>query len=412
MNNYKQDFPIFLKSGINNLHYLDSAATTQKPQVVIDAITQYYEHDCANVHRGIHELGERSTRAWEEARKKIAIFFGAHAQELILTRNTTEALNGVALGLDSRHVRANDLIVTTIMEHHSNFVPWQQLAKKTQAQFLTININKNGQLMLDQIKNIFSQHHGKIKIFALTHVSNVLGTINPIHQISQIVRKYSPDCLIVLDSAQAVAHIPINFHDLDVDFLAFSGHKLYGPMGIGGLLVKKNILNQEKLNPWLFGGGMIDEVSVTNTTFSSDLNDKFTAGTPDVASAVGLAASIEYLTEIGWRKIREHEFNLLNQLLKKLSTIAELKLLQPIDLTNKIGSVSFIYESVHAHDVSQVLSSENVAVRSGHHCCMPLHTHLGLPSTIRASLGIYNTEEDIEALMNGLKKVKSIFNQI
>lgn len=410
---WKADFPIFSQPENANLVYLDSAATTQKPWSVIDAISHYYQTQNANVHRGVHRLSNESTTVWEESRQKIATFIGCSDDELILTRNTTESINGIVYGLDEHHIQSGDAVLVTRMEHHSNFVPWQQLAKRKGAKLLIVDVLNDGTLDIEQLKSMVDANRNSLKLCSVVHVSNTLGTINPVGEIVQLIRQQAPQALIVVDAAQSVAHIPVDFHVLDVDFLAFSGHKLYGPMGIGGLCVKKSLLTSGKFQPWLFGGGMIGEVHELQSIWNDDLSDRFTAGTPDVASAYGLATACGYVQSIGWRAITEHEHDLLTFALDELEALSFVKVIGSTNVSkrsSRIGSVAFLVEGVHAHDVAQILDSEGIAVRSGHHCTMPLHEYFGWPATVRASVGIYNQIEDINRLIHGLQKVRSVFS--
>lgn len=425
----KSDFPI-LSREINGkpLVYLDSAATSQKPIQVIDAISDYYKNHNANVHRGVHTLSDESTHAWHESRKVIADFFGATDEELILVRNTTEAINAVRYGWLDSHLEKDDVTVTTIMEHHSNIVMWQEAARKANAHVKFIKLHKDGTLDLEHLREQLTlrsnsgQVNEKLRMIALTHVSNALGTVNPIKEIVEMVKKAFPDAStrpkIVVDGAQSAPHMPINFHDLDVDFFAFSGHKMLGPMGIGGLLVRKSIVESGEFKPWLFGGGMISEVHTTGTVFHDEAVERFTAGTPDVASAVGLAAACKYLSDLGMKNVLLHDQELVHYAIERLSEIPELTVvgitqatipytLYPIPY--RVGSVAFVHQGVHAHDVAQILDSEGIAVRSGHHCTMPLHEEFGWQATTRASFNVYSTKEDIDALVAGLEKVKTVF---
>ena len=416
-----QDFPILTQT-INNksLVYLDNAATSQKPRAVIDAISHYYETSNANVHRGVHTLSDASTRVWEESRSTIAQFFGAASAELILTRNTTEALNGIAYGWGDAHISEGDVILTTMIEHHADIVPWQQLALRKGAKVEFVKLDEAGRLDMTHLRELCEQHGSQIKLIALTYISNALGTMLPVPEVVSLIQQLYPSLAtrpkIAIDGAQAAPHIPVHFDDLDVDFFAFSGHKMLGPMGIGGLLVRKELLESEAMAPWFFGGGMIAEVHTTGTTFNEDISERFTPGTPDVASAVGLAAACRYLQNIGMADVFEHDQELVSYALEKLGKIPQLKLVGPTQaLTDqnldRVGSVSFIYEGVHAHDVAQVLDSEGIAVRSGHHCTMPLHESCGWQATVRVSFQIYNTTEDIDALVTALAKVQQVFGK-
>jgi len=398
------DFPILSRvvHGDKRLVYLDSAATSHKPQQVIDAIVEYYTRHNANVHRGIHVLGDESTKLFHESRSKIAKFFGAEEDELILVRNTTEALNTIAYTWGEMNIGEGDVIVSTVMEHHSNLVPWQQLAKRKGAILKLISVTTDGLLQLDDLQKFIQE--GKVKLIAVTHVSNAIGTKNPIEQIIDLAHEHG--AVVVIDGAQSAPHLAIDFHTLNCDFYGFSGHKMLGPMGIGGLLVKRDIL--EKLPPFFFGGGMINEVHEQETSFA-DLPDRFIAGTPDVAGTVGLAAACAYLSNIGMKAIEEFDKELIVYAIENLKTVPQVKLLGPLVAAQRCGSVSFEYQGVHAHDVAQILDSEGVAVRSGHHCTMPLHEVMKCTASVRASFNVYTTTADIEVLVKALEKVKTVF---
>lgn len=404
---YKQDFPIF--KTYPNLSYLDNSATTQKPQVVLDAMNNYYTTSCANVHRGVHLLSDLSTNAFDQSKEKIATFFGAKSHELIITRNATEALNGIAYGWAADNLKKDDVILVSLMEHHANIVPWQELSKKNNSQLVFINLTEDGQIDLNDFENKLQTLGEKIKLISLIHVSNTLGTLNPIGEIVALIKKYKLNCRIAIDGAQSAPHLKINFSKMGVDFYAFSGHKMLGPMGVGGLIVREELLQNSEMKPWLFGGGMIESVYQDHTTFNSDLGERFVAGTPDVASVVGLAAACAYLDQIGMDKIEQHEKQLTAYALQELNKIPEVKIIGPLDPEKRLSSVAFVYDGVHAHDVAQVLNQDEVAVRSGHHCTMPLHLSCGWIATIRASFSVYSTTEDIDKLILSLKKVKTIF---
>jgi len=408
----RQDFPIFSQNQRGEkLVYLDSAATSQKPQAVLNAITNYYQTTNANVHRGVHQLSDTSTQVWDESRATIAAFFGAQPDELIFTRNTTEGINGVAYGWGDRNVGSGDVIITSLMEHHSNLVVWQELAKRAGAVLEYIDIDTQGRL--DQKSLAAKLSLPKVKLLALSQVSNTLGTLNPIARIMQEARALQPNIRVLIDAAQSAPHIPVSFAKLDADFLVFSGHKMLGPMGCGGLLVRRSLLESGEMQPWLFGGGMIASVTKDKTTFTDELSERFTAGTPDVASAVGLAAACTYLEKLHMQDVGQRDLELVLYALEKLSTIPEISIIGPSDFTagdvDRVGSVAFTYQGVHAHDVAQVLDSVGVAVRSGHHCTMPLHEQFGWTASVRASFGVYNTTADIDALVVGLDKVKNVF---
>lgn len=402
----KQDFPILSRViyGDKPLIYLDSAATSQKPQCVIDSIVRYYTTSNANVHRGIHVLGDESTKLFTQSREKIAAFFGAESFEFILTRNTTEGLNGFVWMWAEKHIQKGDVIVTTLMEHHSNVVPWQMLAERTGAKVEFLSVDEQGELDIKQLETLLSSM--KVKIVAVVHVSNALGTINPVKKIAQLAHKAGAIC--VVDGAQSAPHLPVNFRDLGCDVYAFSGHKMLAPMGVGGLFIRNALLKD--CDPFLFGGGMINTVYVEGTTFT-DAPDKFIAGTPDVVGTVGLAIACEYLSKLGMENVAQHDQDLVAYALQQLSNVPHVKIVGSMDATKRCGSVAFVYEGVHAHDVAQVLDSEGVAVRSGHHCTMPLHTHFKWVATTRASFNVYTTKEDIDVLVKALGKVKEVFKK-
>lgn len=406
MKSYKKDFPIFNQSSKDNqLIYLDSAATSQKPQVVLDAVDKYYKNYNANVRRGLYPIAEKATQKVEEVRKQVARFINAkETNEIIFVRNTTEAINLVmnTWGDMSVDMAMDDVIVTTIMEHHSNFVPWQFLAHYKQTGFEVVNINVNGELELEELKEKVKN----AKILAITHVSNVLGTINPIKEIVQKVRLVNPQIKIIVDGAQAVQHMTVDVQDLDANFYVFSGHKMLAQMGIGVLYGKKELL--EEMPPFLLGGQMIKEVTVDETTFA-DVPHKFEAGTLDVGGIVSLGAAIEYLEKIGMNNVREHETKLISYCLSLMEKIEGITIYGTTDVSKRSGVIAFNLKGIHAHDVAQILGDLNICIRAGHHCCMPLHRRLGVAATARVSFYIYNTKEDVNRFIEGLKKVKKIF---
>ncbi len=395
----KKDFPILKKKVRGKkLVYLDNAATTQKPFQVIEAMNSYYREHNANVHRAIHQLSEEATQLYEKAHEDAANFVGAAGmEEIVFTKNTTESLNLVAYSLVPT-LKRGDEIVLTQMEHHSNFVPWQQLAKRHGITLKFIEINNNGKLSDKSIEKNITK---KTKIVAVAHVSNSLGTINDVRKIAKIAHENNALC--VVDGAQSVPHMKVDVKKLDVDFLAFSGHKMLGPTGIGVLYGKKELL--EEMGPFLFGGGMIKEVGWKDTTFI-DAPWKFEAGTPNIAEAAGLSAAIRYLEKIGMENIEKQEKKLVDYTLKKLSGMKGVVGYGP---KKKAGVFSFNVDGVHAHDVSAILDSEGVAIRGGHHCTMPLMSLLGVSGTSRASISVYNDEKDIDALCGGIEKVKKVF---
>ncbi len=405
------DFPLFSQPEHTNLVYFDSAATSQKPQVVIDAITNYYQHSVANVHRGVHHLADLSTNVWEEGHERIAAFFGATTDELVITRNATESLNGVAYGFGDQQVRADEVIIATALEHHANLVPWQQLAKRTGATLKVVGVLENGELNQSQL--IGWLENEPVRLVALTHVSNVLGTVVPIHEIVMRIEKLNAGrerkIRLVVDGAQAVPHLPVNFTELGADFYAFSGHKMYGPMGIGGLLVKRALIDSGEFQPWLFGGGMIEWVRPNETGFITTPVDRFTAGTPDVASVAGLAAACDYLDKVGMSEVADHEQMLVKAAWDLLSQRPEITVIGPNPHTQgRVGSVAFVHKTVHAHDVAQVFNSCGLAVRSGHHCAMPLHTACHWQASTRVSFGIYNEVTQLTRLTEALDKVQQV----
>jgi len=417
----QQDFPILQRKihTTKRLVYLDNAATSQKPQAVIDAISNYYLKHNANVHRGIHQLGDESTKLYHASRKTVADFFGADVEELVTVRNTTEAINEVVYTWGEAHIHTDDIILCTEMEHHSDLVPWQELAHRKGATLKFVAVDEMGRLDLIDLENTLStesksgrDNAGKIKVFAFAHVSNTLGTVNPVSKIVELIKKYSPETKIMIDGAQAAPHLPVNFHELGADFYAVSAHKMLGPMGIGGLFIKKNIL--EQLKPFLFGGGMINEVSLQETSYAEDLEERFEAGTPDVAGIVGWAAACEYLKKIGMKELWKHDQELIKYTIEKLQQIPQIQIVgitEKGNLIERSGSVAFIYQGVHAHDVGQILDSEGVAVRSGHHCTMPLHRKFHWQATVRVSFQLYNTQEDIDVLVTALQKVQKVFGK-
>jgi cysteine desulfurase/selenocysteine lyase len=396
----KSDFPI-LNQQINDhpLVYLDSAATAQKPQVVIDAVNHYYQHDNANVHRGVHTLGQRATDAYEGARETVKQFIHAKdSKEIIFTRGTTGSINIVARSYGDAFITADDEIVLTEMEHHSNLIPWQQVAKRTGATLKFIPLEADGTITMTSVKETITE---KTKLVAITHVSNVLGTINPIKAITNYA--HDMGAVVLVDGAQAVPHMAVDVVDLDCDFYAFSGHKLGAPTGIGVLYGKAALLNQ--MEPVEFGGEMIDFVSLTGATFK-ELPWKFEGGTPIIAGAVGLAKAIDYLQAIGFDKITAHEKALTDYAMSKLKQLDGVDIYGPEE---RCGLITFNLTDVHPHDTATVLDSFGVAVRAGHHCCQPLMKWLNVTATARASFYVYNTFEDVDLFIDGLKQAKEFF---
>lgn len=398
MRSYKNDFPIFQKN--KKFVYLDSAATSQKPKIVLDAIQEYYTTYNANVRRGLYPIAEKATKKVEKVREQVARFINAKdPSEIIFVRNATEAINLAAYSFASHNIAKGDSVVTTIMEHHSNFVPWQQLAIQKNADFVVLDISEDGFLDLDlKIK--------KAKILTLTHVSNVLGTINQIKDIIKQAKAINPQIKVLVDAAQSIPHMKVDVQNLDCDFLAFSGHKMMAATGIGVLYGKRELLKQ--MRPFLYGGEMIKEVSIAKTTFT-DIPYKFEAGTPDIAGIVSFGAAIEYLKSTGIETIQKHENRLIAYSLSRMKEIEGLTIYGPKDIEKRSGVVSFNLNGIHAHDVAQVLGDMDICIRSGHHCAMPLHKRLGITASARVSFYIYNNEEDVDKLIESIKKVKKIF---
>lgn len=397
----KEQFPI-LNQEINGhpLVYLDSAATAQKPTAVIDAVKHYYEFDNANVHRGVHTLGSRATDAYEGAREKVAKFIGAaRTQEIIFTRGTTTALNLVASSYGPSVIKAGDEIVITPMEHHSNLIPWQQLALRTGGVLKYIPLQPDGSVALEDAENTITD---KTKIVAMSYVSNVLGVVNPVKEVAAIAHKHG--AVMVVDGAQSTPHMKVNVQNLDCDFYAFSGHKMCAPTGIGVLYGKKHLL--ESMEPIEFGGEMIDDVGLHESTWK-ELPWKFEGGTPIIAGAVGLAAAIDFLQEIGLDEIHRHETKLAAYAIGRLSEIEGITIYGPRE--REVGLLTFNLGDVHPHDVATVLDASGIAIRAGHHCCQPLMRWLEASATARASLYLYNTEQDIDRLAEALIQTKEYF---
>jgi cysteine desulfurase/selenocysteine lyase len=394
-------FPI-LNQEVNGhpLVYLDNAATSQKPVLVIEAMKHYYEWDNSNVHRGVHTLGSRATDAYEGAREKVAKFIHASSeQEIVFTRGTTTAINIVATSYARSVLREGDEIVITPMEHHSNLIPWQQAAKATGATLKYIPLQKDGTISLADVENVITD---RTKIVSIVYISNVLGVINPIKEIARIAHKHGAK--IMVDGAQSTPHMKVDVQDLDCDFYAFSGHKMCGPTGIGVLYGKKFIL--ENMEPIEFGGEMIDHVDLQNSTWK-ELPWKFEGGTPIIAGAVGLGAAIDFLQQVGMDEILQHDMKLAEYALERMTEIEGLAVYGPH--VNRAGLVTFNLGDVHPHDVATVLDSEGIAIRAGHHCCQPLMRWMEVSSTARASFYLYNTEADVDQLVKGLQKTKEYF---
>lgn len=401
----KQDFPIFnQKINDETLVYLDNAATSQIPKFVEEKVRDFNEKERANVHRGVHTLGLRATNQYESSRQKVANFIGANnAKEVIFTSGCTDSLNLVAASFGEQNIQAGDEILVSIMEHHSNLLPWQQLAKRKQAKLNFIEINSDG--LLD-IKNLKSKINSKTKIVALTHVSNVLGTINPIKELTDLA--HEKGAIVVVDGAQAVGHFPIDVAELNVDFYAFSGHKMFAPTGIGVLYGKKDLL--DKMQPYRLGGEMIANVTREGATWA-EVPYKFEAGTPNIAGAIGLGAAIDYLQSLDFELIQKHEQELTSYALEKLKNVSGLTIYGPQKSNGRIGVISFNLKNIHPHDLATALDLNGIEVRAGHHCAQPLMASLNTESTVRASLSIYNTKDDIDKLVSSLHEAKEFFSE-
>jgi len=398
----REDFPI-LKTLVRNkpLVYLDNAATTQKPRQVMDSLTRYYSTMNSNIHRGVHYLSGIATDAYEAARVKVKNFINAGSEkEIIFTRGTTEAINLVAYSFGRNNISEGDEIIITNMEHHSNIVPWQLLCIEKKAKLKVIPIDDNGEIILDEFYKMISP---KAKLISVVYVSNSLGTINPVKEIINEAHKYNIP--VLLDSAQAVSHFPVDVKELDCDFLAFSGHKLYGPTGIGVLYGKENLL--DVMPPFMGGGDMISKVTFEETTYN-ELPFKFEAGTSNIADAIVLGDAIDYVTSIGLNEISAYENFLLEYATQKLLEVHGLRIIG--NSKHKSAVISFVFENIHPHDIGTFLDYEGIAIRTGHHCTQPVMDRFNIPATSRASFGIYNTFEEIDLLANSLKKVTEVFN--
>lgn len=405
LNKIRDDFPI-LKRKINGkpLVYLDNAATTQEPKQVINVLVDYYQNHNANIHRGIHTLAEEATSMHEEVREKIARFIGAKSkEEIIFVRNTSEAINLVAYSWGRNFLKKGDEVILTEEEHHSNIVPWQLIAGEKKIKLKFIPVTKDGLLDINVFKKLLSQ---KTKLVSLIHISNVLGTINPVEEVIKLTKQKNPKILVLIDGAQAVPHMKVNMVKLACDFYAFSGHKMLGPTGIGVLYGRKEILNQ--MPPFIAGGDMIREVYLDHSVWN-DLPYKFEAGTPNIAGAIALGVAADYLKKLGLDNIFKHEQDLTDYALAKLTKIGQLTVYGPQTTRNKTGIISFTIKDIHPHDVAQILDSFGIAIRSGFHCAMPLHQKLKIPATCRVSFYLYNTREDVDKLVFAIKKTIAMF---
>jgi cysteine desulfurase / selenocysteine lyase len=397
----RKDFPILHQSVHGHpLVYLDSAASSQKPKAVIDAISRFYSSDYSNIHRGVHSLSERSTRQYEETRVKIQrLINAAHSREIIFVSGTTGGINLVAQTFGRQQIKSGDNIVVTELEHHSNIVPWQMLCEETGAVLQGAPIDDNGDVRMQEFER---RLNGRTRLVAVAHISNVLGTILPIKEIARLT--HNAGARLLVDGAQAAPHMKIDVQDLDADFYAFSGHKIYGPTGIGVLYGKAALLNA--MPPYQGGGDMIESVTFDKTTYNS-LPYKFEAGTPDIAGVIGLGAALDYVNELGMEAIAAYEHDLLHYAVQALSSEPGIRIIGTSK--HKASAISFVVDGIHPHDVGTVLDHQGIAVRTGHHCAQPLMERFGVPATTRASLALYNTRQEIDALIAGLRKVKEIF---
>jgi len=397
----REDFPILSRTMRGRpLVFLDSAASAQKPRAVLDAITDLYSNHYANIHRGLYELSETATRLHEEARAKVqALLHAAESREIVFTRNATEAINLVAQSYARHQLNAGDEILITCMEHHANIVPWQMICEEKGARLRVAPISDSGELLTDELETLIGP---RTRLLAVAHVSNVLGTINPVRRIVEAA--HARGVPVLVDGAQAVPRLAVDVQELGCDFYVFSGHKLYGPSGIGALYARADLL--EAMPPYQGGGEMISSVSFEKTTYN-EIPYKFEAGTPDIAGAIGLAAAIEYVEAIGLDRIAAHEHVLLAYGTELLSRIPEVQLIGTA--REKTGVLSFVVEGIHPHDVGTILDGEGIAIRAGHHCAQPLMDRLGVPATARASLGLYNDRSDLDRLAEGIRKVVEVF---
>ncbi len=399
----RAEFPI-LDQEVNGhpLVYLDNAASTQKPRAVIEAVAGFYRRDNANVHRGLHELSNRSTEAYEDARVRVARFFGiADPAELVWTRGTSEALNLVAWTWGTENLRAGDEVLLTVLEHHSNLVPWQMVAQRTGARLRFLDVDGEGRLDLSALDDLLTE---RTKLVSLGHVSNALGTVNPVREIAERARAVG--AVVVVDGAQSAPHLPVDVPSLGADFYTFSGHKMCGPTGIGGLWGRREVL--EAMPPFMGGGDMIDVVELEGSTWAA-LPHKFEAGTPHISGAVGMGAAVDFLGGVGREAILAHERALLAYALQRMTEVPDLRVYGPRDPTERSGVVSFTLADIHPHDLATILDAEGVAIRAGHHCAQPLMRRLGVSSTARASFYLYNTHADVDRLVDALHHARTLF---
>ncbi len=401
----RADFPILTRQ-VNGhpLVYLDNAASSHKPRRVIDALVHFYTHTNANVHRGVHTLSVEATDAYEEARERVGRFVGSDdPNELVFVRNATEGLNLVAACWGRANLKPGDEILATLLEHHSNLVPWQRVAQDTGARIRLVPLKDDATIDLDAFRSMLSP---RTKVVAVAHASNVLGTINPLPEIAEQAHQYS--AIVVVDGAQSVPHVPTDVHELGIDFLAFSGHKMLAPMGIGGLWGRRELL--EAMPPFLGGGGMIREVFEDRATWAP-LPEKFDAGTPSVADSIAFGTAVDYLDELGMANVRAHEIEVTSYALERLYSLPDVSVYGPRDARDRTGVVSFNLDGVHPHDAGTILDEAGVAVRAGHHCCQPLHRSLDVAATLRASFYVYNTIDEVDALVDALLTARRVYQR-
>lgn len=399
----KGDFPALDQSVHGRaLVYLDNAATSQKPRAVLDSLAHYYQHDNANVHRGIHELSRRATDAYEDARVKVAGWIGAaDPSELVWTRGTTEAINLVATAWGLDHIGEGDEILISVLEHHSNIIPWQLLARRMGATLRYLELDAQGRLILDELDSVLTE---RTKLVSISHVSNALGTVNPVREIAKAA--HAVGARMFVDGAQGAVHAKVDVRDLDVDFYAFSGHKMCGPTGIGALWARRELL--EEMSPYQGGGEMIHLVGREESTWA-EVPHKFEAGTPNIAGAVGFGAAVDYLSAIGMDLVADHERRILEYAIERVGALEGIEIYGPKSLDERSAVLSFSMVDAHPHDISTILDAEGVAVRAGHHCAQLVMKHFGVPATARASFYLYNTTEDVDRLVDGLQEVRRIF---
>lgn len=402
----RDDFPILKKEiGEYTLVYLDNAATTHKPRVVLQEVDKYYKKSNANIHRGIHTLSHESTMLWEDSHRDVAKFINAReTEEIVFTKNATEGLNLVAYSYGKKFLKEGDVVVLTEMEHHSNIIPWQQLAKEKKLKIEWIPVLENARLDVNYLEYLIKKYKDKLKILSVAHVSNVLGCVNDVKHLAQKI--HSVGGVICVDAAQSIPHYAIDVQELDCDFLAFSGHKIYAPMGIGVLYGKKNLL--EKMEPWITGGDMVTKVTKNSAQWAG-LPEKFEAGTPNVSAAVGLSRAIEWFSNFDITEVQEHESNLMQIALSGLLTVCDLEVLGSKSSQDRVGVISFRLKHMHPHDVASLLDGKGIAIRAGYHCCEPLHERFNFGPSVRASFGIYNTQEEVRYFINCIKSISGRF---